>query len=79
MGAHAECRPLGHPVGFHNAARLRLVTRFLPMTEAPAEVPGGGGVGEALGPQAVEEHRVAAAGLDVLKASPPAQGVVGLA
>ena len=28
--------------------------------KAPAEVPGGGGVGEALGPQAVEEHRGAA-------------------
>jgi hypothetical protein len=32
MGAHAECRPsLGASCRLHNAARLRLVTRFLPV------------------------------------------------
>ena len=45
--------------------------------EAPAEVPGGGRVGEALGPQPVEEDPVAAARLDVLQALPAAQRVVG--
>ena len=45
--------------------------------KAPAEVPGGRRVRQALDPQAIEEHLVAAARLDVLQALPPAQGVVG--
>ena len=39
--------------------------------EAPAEVPGGRRVGQALRPDAVEEHRVAAAQLDVVEPRPP--------
>ena len=46
------------------------------LVEAPAEVPGGGRVREALGPESVEEHRVASAQFDVLEPLSPAQGVV---
>jgi hypothetical protein len=35
------------------------------LVETPAEVPGGGRVGEALGPKTVEEHGVAPAQFDV--------------
>ena len=45
--------------------------------EAAAEVAGGGGVGDAVGAQGVEEDDVVAAQLDVVEAGAVAQGVVG--
>ena len=45
--------------------------------EAAAEVAGGGGVGDAVGAEGVEEGLVVAAQFDVLEAGAVAQGVVG--
>ena len=45
--------------------------------EAAAEVAGGGGVGDAVGAQGVEEDLVVAAQFDVVEAGAVAQGVVG--
>ena len=45
--------------------------------EAAAEVAGGGGVGDAVGPEGVEEDEVVASQLDVVEAGAVAEGVVG--
>ena len=45
--------------------------------EAAAEVAGGGGIGNALGSEGIEEHLVVAADLDVLQATAAGQEVVG--
>src|SRR3954451_10625849 len=45
--------------------------------EAAAEVAGGGGVGDSVGAQGVEEDDVVAPQLDVVEAGAVAQGVVG--
>ena len=45
--------------------------------EASAEVAGGGGVGDAVGPEGVEEDDVVASQLDVVEAGAVAEGVVG--
>src|SRR5512135_288735 len=45
--------------------------------EAAAEVAGGGRVGDALGPQGIEEHLVVASGFNVLQAVAAGQEVVG--
>ena len=62
-------------------SRARLIASWRAMiealVEAAAEVAGGGRVRERWRPEAVEEHRVGAAGLDVLQASAAAQRVVG--
>ena len=45
--------------------------------EAPAEIAGGGRIGDAAGAQGIEEDLVVAAQFDVLQAGAVAQGVVG--
>src|SRR5690606_1203176 len=47
------------------------------LAEAAAEVAGGSGVGDAVGPEGVEVDLVVAAGLDVLQAATAGQEVVG--
>ena len=51
---------------------------MIDLIEAPAEVPGGGRIGQRRRPQAVQEHRVASAGLDVLEAPPPHRALMAM-
>jgi hypothetical protein len=71
---------IGGLLGPH--AHADIVDRILQLAEgglikAAAEVAGGGRVGEALGPQGIQEDFILAAEFEILQAGAVAQGVVG--
>ena len=67
LGPHLQPSPVDRLLQRHDRG----------LVEAAAEVASGGRVGQRRRPQAVQEHRVAPAGLDVLQAPAAAQCVVG--
>jgi hypothetical protein len=54
-----------------------IIPRSNPGGEASAEVARGGGVGDAVGAQGVEEDEIVASQLDIVETGPIEQGVVG--